>query len=182
MERLRTMNFDQNRLRAFADVVSVDAWHEAFSSDKREVDLKVDVVFSEGRVGGEDDSLVQFRQRLRRATLIVITPETEPVGIVRESIRREQADEVSEWSAEKVRKTGLLAEGGIEASISAKGASGGGHAKLGAKMEAAHTYRETAHGKNQPMKTMFRYDNIDETYTWVIEGDTSEYLYGRAWD
>ena len=31
--------------RVFADVVSVEAWHEAFTEDCSTVDLKVDVTF-----------------------------------------------------------------------------------------------------------------------------------------
>ncbi len=176
------MNQDRNRLRAFADVVSVDAWHQSFNSERREVDLKVDVVFSEGRVGGEASSPVQFRLRLRKAILMVITPETEPVDVVRESIRREHEDSFTEWSEETVRKKNLSASAGLELSLSKAGASGGAEVGLKGKNEASSTLKEIRSGKIQPMKTIFRYDNIENTYTWVIDCDSAEHLDGRAWD
>ena len=37
-----------NRLKVFADVVSIDAWHDKFTSNKTVVDLHADVVFSTG--------------------------------------------------------------------------------------------------------------------------------------
>jgi len=50
-------NYDANRQRAFADVVSIDAWHDKFSPSKTKVNLYADVVFGTGRLGGEIDCL-----------------------------------------------------------------------------------------------------------------------------
>jgi hypothetical protein len=38
-----------NRKRAFADVVTIDAWHEGFSDNRPRVDLHADVVFGTAR-------------------------------------------------------------------------------------------------------------------------------------
>ena len=56
-----------NRKRAFADVVTVDAWHGSFLEGHAKVDLHVDVVFGTARVGGESQSPVRFRLSAKRA-------------------------------------------------------------------------------------------------------------------
>jgi hypothetical protein len=71
-----TNNFD-NRKRAFADVVTIDAWHDSFSGDHAKVDLHVDVAFGTARVGGEMEAPVRFRLSAKRAEVIVIIPESE---------------------------------------------------------------------------------------------------------
>ena len=61
-----SQNFD-NRKRSFADVVTIDAWHQAFDDQNSIVDLHADVVFGTARAGGETDSPVRFRLSVKRA-------------------------------------------------------------------------------------------------------------------
>lgn len=68
-----------NRKRAFADVVSIDAWHDSFSEAYASVDLHADVVFGTARVGGECDSPIRFRLSVKRAEVVIVIPNTEPV-------------------------------------------------------------------------------------------------------
>lgn len=176
------MNSDQNRLRAFADVVSVDVWHQEFSNDCRQAELKADIVFSEGRIGGEDDSSVQFRLKLKKATLVLIVPETEPVSIVRESVRRGYSNDASEWSTETVQTTEVAKSAKVGVTASLKDISASADLAAAGKTERTRTHREKLSGRSENIKTIFRYNNIDETFTWVIEADSSEYLIGRPWD
>src|SRR5205823_1663756 len=78
-----------NRRRAFAEIVSLDAWHEPFSEASSKVDLHADVVFETARVGGEDDSPVRFRLSMRRAEVVIVIPEWEPVGVDKASVSRD---------------------------------------------------------------------------------------------
>ena len=66
---------DDNRKRALADVVTVDAWHAEFSNDAPRVDLHIDVVFGVGRIGGGESAGVRFRLSLRRAEVVVVAHE-----------------------------------------------------------------------------------------------------------
>ncbi|WP_151343446.1 hypothetical protein [Rhizobium leguminosarum] len=177
------MNNDLNRVRAFADVVSVDAWHQSFDEGKQEVDLKVDVVFTEGRIGGERGSPVQFRLKLKRATLIVITPETEPVEVVRESIRREENHLLTEFSSEQVTKSDLAAGFDVNASANlAGGIKGALSVHTAGKHEISRTDKEKVVGKHHPMKALFRINNVNNTYSWIIDCDAAQFLEGRIWD
>jgi len=80
---------DDNRRRALAEVVTAEAWHAAFSNEKPQVDLHVDVAFGRGRIGGGDSSGVRFRLSLRRAEIVVILPELEPVRVATATVRRD---------------------------------------------------------------------------------------------
>src|SRR2546423_71274 len=83
-----SQNFD-NRRRAFADVVSIDAWHPPFSDQVSRVDLHADVVFGTARIGGENESAVRFRLSVKRAEIVVVVPDSEPVGVDRSSVSRD---------------------------------------------------------------------------------------------
>ena len=48
---------------------------------KSTADLHADVVFGVARVGGEADSPVRFRLSIKRAGIIVLIPESEPVRL-----------------------------------------------------------------------------------------------------
>lgn len=56
-----------NNPRTFAQVASLDAWRSPYSGEKALADLHIDVVFGEGRLGGEVDSPVRFILGLKRA-------------------------------------------------------------------------------------------------------------------
>lgn len=105
----RGMNQD-NRKRALAEVVAVDAWHQGFAQKVERVDLHVDVVFKSGRVGGEPGDDVRFRLRLKRAEVVVIVPPTEPAKIDKASVSRD-APQISAKATEKRQLNTKLAAG-----------------------------------------------------------------------
>jgi len=180
------MNQDRNRLRAFADVVGVDAWHKSFKPGYQEVDLKVDVTFKEGRIGGEPESPVQFRLSLRRATLVVVIPENEPAEVLRDSIRRDDHGDVIEWeltSTQAVHKSaGVAAQGAASLNVFQGGAQAEIIGQLGAKFASDQTQTEKSSGRKRGMKSRFVFDNVEQCYTWVIDCESTEFLDGRAWD
>src|SRR5882724_12023929 len=77
--------------RAFAEVVTVDAWHQSFGETLK-VDLHADVVFGIARVGGESESPVRFRLKVRRAEVILVIPESEPVSVDKSSVSRDSPE------------------------------------------------------------------------------------------
>jgi hypothetical protein len=83
-----------NQKRAFADVVSIDAWHRPFDKKHPTVDLHAHVVFDTARVGGEPESPIRFRLSLRQAEVILVIPENEPVFVDRKSVARDAPPEV----------------------------------------------------------------------------------------
>jgi hypothetical protein len=81
-----------NRRRAFADVVSIDAWHEPFDGEHGRADLHADIVFGTARVGGEAAAPVRFRLSVKRAEIVLVVPSSEPVSIDRGTVSRDSPD------------------------------------------------------------------------------------------
>ena len=73
--------WERNRKRGLAEVVSIDAWHERFGESCDRADLHANVTFMTGRLGGEPESQVRFRLSLKRAEIVVVIPETEPLSV-----------------------------------------------------------------------------------------------------
>jgi hypothetical protein len=78
-----------------AEVVSAEAWHQAFVDGRGRSDLHADVVFGIGRIGGGDPSGVRFRLASRRAQVIVVVPEREPAAIDLATVRRDASKPVA---------------------------------------------------------------------------------------
>lgn len=112
-----SQNFD-NRKRAFADAVTVEAWHEDFSSNTFTADLHADVVFGTARIGGEPESPIRFRLSIKRAEIVIIVPETEPVLVDKSSVSRD-APQVKGHLTEVIeRKNATSAKAKASASLS----------------------------------------------------------------
>lgn len=76
-----------NRVRLFADIMSVDAWHTPFRSNSFESQVHVEISFSEGRIGGDDiDIPFTFSVSLTRA--IVTIKVQPPLAIDKTTIAR----------------------------------------------------------------------------------------------
>ncbi|MDP2298207.1 MAG: hypothetical protein Q8M24_22415 [Pseudolabrys sp.] len=93
-------NNTENRSRALAEVVAIDAWHDAFDQNISKVDLYVDVEFETGRIGGEAESSVRFRLNISQADLVVVIPDSEPLGIEKRSVSRDSPPMMSTISNE----------------------------------------------------------------------------------
>jgi hypothetical protein len=175
-----TQNFD-NRRRAFADVVSIDAWHEPFESGDGVVDLHADIVFGTARVGGEIDSPIRFRLSVKRADVLVIIPPSEPVKIDRRSVIR-GAPEVHGHLTETLEQTAEAhAKGQISGSVDAKGIAGGASAVVGASTNISSSKKLEISATVEFMKVT-QSKTADDQYRWTIEARRTRTLEGRPWD
>jgi hypothetical protein len=175
-----SQNFD-NRKRAFADVVTIDAWHHAFDADTSSADLHADVVFGIARVGGEADSSVRFRLSVKRAEIVVVVPEAEPVTVDRGSVSRDAPDlqgkltEIVERSSQasvKGSASGGLSTTGLSGSVSLEGAA---QANISAnqRLEISETVQ---------FMLVTQSKTADGHYRWSAEPRTTKALHGRPWD
>jgi hypothetical protein len=172
-------DFD-NRKRAFADVVTIDAWHESFSADRPTVDLHADVVFGAARIGGESESPVRFRLSIKRAEVVVMIPDSEPVSVDRKSVSRD-APEFAGRFTQILEQTSQTNAKGLSASISSKdvsasvAAEAGGQSSLSAskKLELSATIQ---------FLIVTQSKTADGQYRWLVEPHTKEALEGRPWD
>lgn len=174
---------NDNRLKAFAEVISIDAWHEQFSEDRQIADLHADVVFGTARVGGERESPVRFRLSLKRAELIIIIPDSEPIGVDRSTIARLGNAATFTRTTEQTTQTTRSLEGGGNASISGAGASGALSVK--GRAEKSTSLNEKLEGKEEVLsiKVTHRFNNNDKTDGWRFESALEDAsLDGRPWD
>ena len=116
-------NVSNTKKQAFADVVSIEAWHEKFSDDCAAVDLHANVVFGEAPVGEEKESPVRFRLSVKRAEVVVVIPETEPLSADRNSVSRPAPN----YEAKTTTNTDEIKSAGFQGKLkgSASGTSGG---------------------------------------------------------
>jgi hypothetical protein len=172
---------NDNRVRALADVVTIDAWHRAFHGKNRSADLHADVVFGLARVGGEIESPVRFRLSVRRAEVLVIIPENEPLSVNRETVSRESSHAAGILTEVSEKKAKMHAKGDVESGIGLLGpsatirASVGGDASISTnrKVEVSTPIRlfRTTQSKTE-----------EGHYRWIVESETSNPLNGRPWD
>jgi hypothetical protein len=170
-----------NRRRAFADVVTVEAWHDAFGKGSSKVDLHADVVFGTARLGAEVDSPIRFRLSVKRAELLIIIPELEPVAIDARSVSRD-----TPRFEGSVTETVELARG-ANAKVGAQGALdlAGGRAFLSSEATAQVSKRKTRklELKSKVALMMVTQSRSPEGYyRWLVESSDGGLLDGRPWD
>jgi hypothetical protein len=174
------MNAD-NRRRALAEVVTLDAWHDGFTATRDAVDLHVDVGFTDGRVGGESTDPVRFRLRLKRARVVVIVPHTEPAAVVKASVSREGPSAVVKRT--EARKSKQSNKASLGAGLVVKHGSliphidAAGSASLSATRERALTISE----KLQSLRVT-HVQTADGDYAWEVQPAIDATLIGRPWD
>lgn len=167
-----------NFQKVFSELISIDAWHSAYDAEGR-ASVHVDLSFRSGDMGAEDEYEITFRVSLRKATLCLIVPESEPLGIVQSSIDREQ-------TLEGLRKT-------ISESRLANSASAAISAQLNASLPieatgsiAGERTRKVATVTefNESLKS-FRtrqFNNRDGHCSWEISPEEAKVLIGKVWD
>ena len=172
---------DDNRIRALAEVASLDAWHKGFTASRKAVELHVDVAFAEGRVGGEPGDPVRFRLALKRATVVVVVPPFEKLGIDRASVSRDAP--TVKVKASEVRKTrtrlGLGGKAKGKAALTGLNASGVVDAVARAERSRERAIRITQ--ELGPLSVM-QMQTADGDYAWVIEPTLDGRLHGRPWN
>lgn len=169
-----------NRKRVFADVVSIDAWTGEFS-EKTEVSFHADVVFGSARVGGEAESPVRFKLSVKRAEIVLVIPEFEPVSVNPRTVFRGTPEPEVQVTTLEERSTNANAKGGfgVKASESAMSAK----VEIGASGETSITAKrkiETASSVH-PMHVK-QSKSAEGYYRWEIKSTNQKSLDGRPWD
>lgn len=170
----------RNQTTTLAEVVSLDAWHDEFSRDVRAVDLFVDVVFSSGRLGSEDDAVVRFDLCIRRAEVVVIVLPTEPLAVDPASVSRE-----------------VPAVSGKKRALSKNSRSWGAKLHAGARYFGVPQFSgragvNAAFGRSSS-ETVERTEDLkaisvraskteDAHYRWTLTAALNDFLDGRPWN
>ncbi len=170
-----------NRLRAFAEVVSIDAWHDGFEAGKGKADLHADVMSGTGRLGGEPESQVRFRLSVKRAELVLIVPETEPVKISRRSINRLDSKMTMKRSFTKTTERKGSAAGGGKLEVGQSGVSASASLSAGAAIEGKLEEKLEGFQEVVAIRVTHRFSNADGCDHWAFDPTIRSSLEGRPW-
>lgn len=170
-----------NRKRSFADVVSIDAWHDDFDETRSTVDLHADVVFGTARVGGESDSPVRFRLSIKRAEIVVVIPDLEPIGIDRKSVARDSPIIHGQQVEILEEKAQASAKGNVSLGASRAGLTASMSAEASADASVQGTRRLEISSAIELM--IITQSQTDEGhYRWLVEPSVGGVLQGRPWN
>lgn len=169
---------NDNRLRALSDAVSVDAWHQPFAAGRAVVDLHADVAFTTARVGADEGSPIRFRLSIRRAELVVVVPEVEPVAVVPGSVSRD----TPQVSGQRVNHVLQQAHASVTANASLSSAVG-----FLPLLEATGAISHDASADTEITTQMSAFvvtqsQTMDGYYRWTLEPGIGDRLLGHPWD
>jgi hypothetical protein len=160
-----------NNPRAFGDAVSLDAWRTKYDESSGEADLHVNVVFSQGRIGGDENSPIRFRLQLLRAEVHVIRDAAQVIAIRPSSVqtgRRAAAEE----SVKVITET--EAKGQVRAGLSS-------NPDISAGSEARKLVRDETTFTRTDEPIVFVSMKTDHGYLFRIEPSTATALSGSPW-
>lgn len=171
------MSGGNNRTRVFSEVVSVDAWHRPFADGNDLVDLHADVVFLSARVGEEQESSVRFRLSIKRAEVVVVVPEHEPVAIDKWSVQRDAQE--FEGRITQTLEQSSSASANVEAGLSQSGPTFSGHGTVSAGIQS-----NTIVEKSAPLRLIVALQgkSSDGHYQWMLTPQSGPVLQGKSWD
>lgn len=161
-------------------MVTIDAWHASLNEDCGQADLHADVVFGEARVGGESDSPLRFRLSIKRAEVIIVIPEHEPIAVDRASVSRDSL-EMEGSIRDTVTRTARASVGGaanIAVGVAGAAASASASAE-GVVDTSAVTQIETTSAAKLVLAVQTK--TADGHYRWELSSQSGEALKGRPW-
>jgi hypothetical protein len=171
----------ENRRRALAEVVTLDAWHDEFNDQASKVDLHVDVVFESGRIGGEPESPVRFRLNIRQADVVVVVPESEPVAVDKRSVSRDSPPYHGQMTETFERAARGSVKGSAVASASTTGISASATTEIGGEASVASSKKLEITATLQLM-LVTQAMTPDGHYRWSLRPSDGSVLRGRPWD
>lgn len=170
-----------NRRRAFADLVTIEAWHDAFDGKRAKADLHADVVFSTARVGGERDSPVRFRLSVKQAEIVVVIPDSEPVSVDIKSVSREAPESHGHLTKIVEGTTQNHAKGKTSATISPLAFNPSASVEAGAQTTSS-TRKRLEISAVIDFMIVTSSKTGEGHYRWIIKPGTGTFLEGRPWD
>jgi hypothetical protein len=175
------MNSNQsNRKRFFANLISIDAWHSEFTDEHPTADLHADLVFMTARLGGEEESKVRFRLSLKRAELIVIIPESEPVAVDKLSVSRDGDPETLKHRTTTETKSEAKIAGEIGLNISPNAGSSSLSIDAGGSKQKTETENFECDSTINKIKVV-QSKTANGSYRWTVESRDGRALDGRPW-
>lgn len=165
-----------NRRRALADIVTLEAWHKAFGPRASKVNLHVDVVFGTGRIGGEADSPVRFQLQLKQAELVVVIPNNEPAIVDPKTVSRDSTEREVKVTQKDHETTAGRTQGEIELN------TGKGVKISGGRVKSVERGQQVTIERVISAMTIVQSRTSAGDYRWTLTPNSSDHLAGRPWD
>ena len=170
-----------NRKQVFADLVSLEAWHDEFTTSNSRAPLSANIVFGQANMGAGEHSKITFRLRVKRAELVVIIG-NDPARID----PREVARFITETKIQRKILREKERSGAVKGEASA-GASLKTGPSLGAKASAEGELRASRKETIEQSEELSVFEitqskDNDQNYRWIIEHIDGEALDGAPWD
>lgn len=176
------MKNQRNDKQLFADLVSLEAWHDEFTQEHSTASLFANVVFGEAKMGGNSDADVTFRMKITRAEIVIVVSDFEPVSIdPREVERFLNKNKILRTETQERELSGAIgASGGLEI-------DGLTQAKINlstnAEGEIKTRKKETIEKKEEiNLFEITQSKDNDQNYRWIIEQLEKKELEGSPWD
>jgi hypothetical protein len=167
-----------NNPRTFAETVSLGCWRTEYGGNAQHADLHVDVVFSEGRIGGDmtaEDCPVFFRLSLRRAEIWVRHDLLEEIQIVKSSVMREPV-------ASGRRQITRESKGRVGGDAALKLDDGGLRLGLGAEASGSVEVTKRLEFDQEVPQMRIQQRLTEDGWALRIESNFDERLDGQPWD
>jgi hypothetical protein len=171
----------RNQIRNLAEVVTLEAWHEADFRQGGSADLCVNVAFSAGRIGSAASDTVRFRLTLKQAEIVVVIPPGEPAKVDPGSVKRDSRRRTA--VATETRKRGREGSlgGALGLGIGATGAKA--DAKVDAAAKASASVEKVMEVK-EALGELCVEHGLDEAgrHRWRVTPALDGPLLGRVWE
>lgn len=167
-----------NLSNIFHELISIDAWRSEFDNN-RIASVHVDLSFSTAMLGSEEGRKVSFKLSLKRATLKVVIPPTEPLAAIQSSIDREPTMEGIKRVIQK-REVDKLLTGGASGALGTKTAGrleGAASGKLATQEVQSVEFEQMVGNFNVRQLT-----DRNRNHFWEINEANGKVLTGKVWD
>jgi hypothetical protein len=166
----------RNRKRGLADVVGMEAWHRPFSGENADAELHIDVVFQSGRFGTDTSDPVRFQLGVRRAEVVLVTPDNEPVRVVPASVVRDAPAISGQATTRRTMKREVSASAAANASSAPKLNLSG---SIGASASDENVIESAKAFTSIEVLHMLTGDG---DHRWILRPSAGDFLEGRPWD
>lgn len=168
-----------NTARLFAEVLSLDAWHDPIRTTGESASVYVELSFHEGRLGGKHaDFPFTFKVNLRRA-LVTVRLEA-PLELERRSVARSVPEREIELTRLRAAKDTAIRKAGGNAKLTPAAL----HFVINAQASSSKTITEDDELKivESLPETLVSPRPVDQrSYSWEVEPTYRPFLRGQPW-
>lgn len=171
---------NDNRSISLADVVSIEAWYQRFTEDRRDSGFFLHIKFQDGVFGSQPENPLRFKIRLKHATASIVLEE--PLTAPRHDVRRDRIEVEAKRISEQ--KSGYAGSAGAQAEIgvSSLGVSGKATARASGQVDTQGSTALTVTQISHSGMTIEHSADPDGNNCWSFAPVVGPHLIGQAFN